>query len=279
MLQVSRGLRALNDPRSPGLSQQTRKTAELQGYPGVPEQPCNSAQANEELRVLQFNVGRHNGKMAALGPWIQGLHPPPDILILFEATGRLEQALGELRHAGFAKQLAVLREDNYGIAAASRLDDVKISRETIGDPNLPAMLVRGRTRAESIAFTLVAAHPPPPLGAALAAARNRQLAELAEIMNGQPALNRILVGDLNVTPWSPWFRRLLEGAGLRDAQFGRGHLGTFPALGLPSVLALPIDHTLVSSDVRVLARSVGPGRQLGSDHRPVETRLQLSRCR
>jgi endonuclease/exonuclease/phosphatase family metal-dependent hydrolase len=207
-----------------------------------------------------------------------GRNPPPDILILFEARIRLDRMLADLRRAGFAHQLAHFREDNYGLAVAARLTGVKIDLESIGDPDLPVMLVRGQTRAASIAFTLVAAHPPPPLGAELAAARNRQLAALAEFTNRQPAANRILAGDLNVTPWSSRFRSLLDSAGLRNAQFDRGHLGTFPAFGLPSFLALPIDHTLVSPDVRVLARSVGPGLRLGSDHRPVETVLQLSRC-
>ncbi len=250
----------------------------LEGYAGSAEQPCRGTRETEELRLLQFNIGRSNRKAPARYSWLKGRRPPPDILILLEATGRLEPTLDDLRLEGFTQQLAAFREDNYGIAVASRLADVEISLETMGDPNLPAILVRGRTRAESIAFTLVAAHPPPPLGAELAAARNRQLAALAEFMNRQPGPNRILVGDLNVTPWSPWFRRLLDGAGLRNAQFGQGHLGTFPAFGLPSILALPIDHTLVSPDVRVLARSVGPGLPLGSDHRPVATVLQLGRC-
>lgn len=250
----------------------------LAGYAGSAEQPCSGTRQAEELRVLQFNIGRSNREAPAFSSWLKGRDPRPDILILFEVTGRLEPALDDLRLEGFTRQLAVFREDNYGIAVASRLAEVEISLETIGDPGPPAILVRGRTRAESIGFTLVAAHPPPPLSEELAAKRNRQLTALAAFMLRQPVPNRILVGDLNLTPWSPWFRRLLDGAGLRYADFGQGHLGTFPAFGLPSLLALPIDHTLVSPDVRVLARSVGPGLALGSDHRPVATVLQLSRC-
>ena len=43
-------------------------------------------------------------------------------------------------------------------------------------------------------------------------------------------------------------------------------------------LALPIDHTLVSPNIKVLSRLVWSGSDFGSDHNLVLTRLWLSDC-
>ena len=172
-----------------------------------------------------------------------------------------------------------MRNDNYFIAVATLLDYVKLSFARIGDPHLPSILVERVGGRERVPFTLVATHPPPPLTGELASARNRQLEALASWLQETEAPHRILVGDLNLTPWSPWFGRLLDSTGMRNAQTGQGRAGTYPAYGLPPFLALPIDHTLVSSNVRVSARLVKPGARFGSDHNAVVTRLWLSRCR
>ena len=80
-----------------------------------------------------------------------------------------------------------------------------------------------------------------------------------------------LLGDLNLTPYSPPFHRLLADGRLRDAMQGRGWQPTWRASFWP--LALRIDHVLVSSGVCVEEATVGPA--VGSDHRPVLARLRL----
>ncbi|MCO1498264.1 hypothetical protein, partial [Limosilactobacillus reuteri] len=57
------------------------------------------------------------------------------------------------------------------------------------------------------------ASPPRP---SRAAQRNTQLRRLADrIAAADPALPRIVAGDLNITPYSPYFGDLLRDAGLR----------------------------------------------------------------
>jgi endonuclease/exonuclease/phosphatase family metal-dependent hydrolase len=81
----------------------------------------------------------------------------------------------------------------------------------------------------------------------------------------------VLLGDLNLTPYSPPFDRLLGDSGLRDVMQGQGWQPTWRAGFWP--LALRIDHVLVSSDLCVEDATVGP--TVGSDHRPVLARLRL----
>jgi endonuclease/exonuclease/phosphatase (EEP) superfamily protein YafD len=83
----------------------------------------------------------------------------------------------------------------------------------------------------------------------------------------------ILMGDLNCTPWSPYFEDLLAVGGLADAAKGNGLAATWRSR-VP-VIGLPIDHVLVGSAITVLGRRVGP--DVGSDHLPVIADLAFSR--
>ncbi len=73
------------------------------------------------------------------------------------------------------------------------------------------------------------------------------------------------------TPWSPHFRRLLRDSELRDVARGRGLSPTWYPTPLP--LGIPIDHVLVSDEIGVAQREVGP--DLGSDHRAVRVELSF----
>jgi hypothetical protein len=84
----------------------------------------------------------------------------------------------------------------------------------------------------------------------------------------------VVVGDLNITPWSHAFRSL-ERAGLRNSQRGFGLQATWPAGYGPFMV--PIDHALHSRDLTVTHREVGPAH--GSSHRSVLVELAPARPR
>jgi endonuclease/exonuclease/phosphatase (EEP) superfamily protein YafD len=87
-------------------------------------------------------------------------------------------------------------------------------------------------------------------------------AEVAAALADQPVL---LMGDLNVTPWSPVFARLLDAGNLRDASRARGLTTTWPASCL--WCGVLIDHILVNPKIAVIQSRVAA--DIGSDHRPV----------
>ena len=76
----------------------------------------------------------------------------------------------------------------------------------------------------------------------------------------------ILLGDLNTTPWSHHFRRLLKQTRLLDSLRGHGVQGSWPSF-LPAPLRIPIDHVLHSPEVAITGRAIGP--DANSDHLPV----------
>jgi endonuclease/exonuclease/phosphatase (EEP) superfamily protein YafD len=133
----------------------------------------------------------------------------------------------------------------------------------LGTLGLPSLVTRIATRG--VPLTVLAAHPPPPKSAALAAERNLQLSRLAVMARGAPE-PVVLCADLNVTPWTPFFGDLVRDSGLVDARRGRGIQPTWPT-SLPPLGRIPIDHCLVSPDLGVRDFRYGPG--IGSDHLPV----------
>ncbi len=76
---------------------------------------------------------------------------------------------------------------------------------------------------------------------------------------------KLIVGDLNATPWSSPFLRLCNKSGLKDSESGFGLQPSWPCGDL--LFQIPIDHCLISSDCRVEQRSIG--NETGSDHRPL----------
>jgi endonuclease/exonuclease/phosphatase (EEP) superfamily protein YafD len=94
--------------------------------------------------------------------------------------------------------------------------------------------------------------------------RNDQLEKLAQLVRDQkkPVL---LVGDLNVSPWSSYFTRLLKNSGLKNSMKGFGFQPSWPSN--TSFLRIPIDHVLYTPEIVIRNRAVGP--DVGSDHLPV----------
>jgi endonuclease/exonuclease/phosphatase (EEP) superfamily protein YafD len=114
---------------------------------------------------------------------------------------------------------------------------------------------------------------PPVGGYELFLLRNAQLQEAAMTMRQLPE-PKILIGDLNTTVWSPYFSQLVEESGLRDARKGFGVVPTWPTDFPTPLMRIPIDHCLVSRDIRVV--NIGAGPRVGSDHLPLIVDLGIS---
>ncbi len=242
-------------------------------YWQAPEFATAALGSGESIRILQFNVNKHNPRAAAIAAWLERNESDIDIAVLVETSPVWRQHLEGLRRQ-FPYQATELMEDNFGIVVLSRfaVGEVAVFRSQVNAS--PGVRLVAETPKLGIPFVLYAAHPPPPISALLSRLRNRQLLWLGRKMAAEPLTARILVGDLNTTVWSVWYRRMAEFAGLRNAQFGEGYAGTWPNLGIvPGWLGIPIDHVLVSGNIRAERWSLGPA--FGSDHVSVVTKLTL----
>jgi len=221
--------------------------------------------AKEPVFLVSMNVRRINRETAAAVSYLRSRRP--DVAAVIEVDDRWAAALEGLGDL-FPHRLIVPRADNFGIAVLARcplVDARVVEFSPSGYPSIVATV-----RHASGDFRVIATHPYPPF---TSTAWTTLIAHLdgvaAEASRGPPA--SVVVGDLNATPWSYPFRRLLASAGLVDSALGRGVQATYHA-GLPAP-RIPIDHVLVPGAATVLRRGMGPAN--GSDHFPVEAEFIL----
>jgi endonuclease/exonuclease/phosphatase (EEP) superfamily protein YafD len=184
----------------------------------------------------------------------------PEILVLEEVTASWMRAMGGLTNA-LPYWVASPREDNFGIALFSNHPLLAKNILFLGEAELPSILAS--VTLDGRVVEILATHPLPPVGATYTALRNEQLDRVAECVKDRSPL--LLLGDLNMTPWSPSFRRFLEQSGLQDSANGYGLQPSWPTQFSP--LGIPIDHCLYSRDIHITHRRTGS--RVGSDHLPL----------
>ncbi len=221
------------------------------------------------LRVLIANVQHCNRQMEGLRRLVEA--EQPDIIVLIELTEWWVEALGWLT-AWYpqAKQLGL--RNGWGIGFFSRLPVEQIEALDVGGAELPSLVARLKLKGQPVTF--IGTHPYAPVTMTKARLRNQQLRAIASYARAQEGA-LIVVGDLNVTAWSPHFQDLLHASGLRDSQEGFGLQWTWPTLA--PWLGVAIDHCLVSPQICVADRRVGP--PIGSDHLPILVDLWLEPSR
>jgi endonuclease/exonuclease/phosphatase (EEP) superfamily protein YafD len=220
---------------------------------------------NSNLRVVSINVWNQNDKFGLVLDFVRRV--APDIAVFLEINSAWESALGALGD-GWRYSHVHAPYWSRGIAVYSRLpfDTVQVRLLTDAVPAVVVEMSIGGTP-----FSIVAAHPSPPVSKAMSEARDAQLKELAELLAAMPGHTN-LIGDLNTSSWSSAFRDLIRRARMRDSRERLGVQPSWPSF-LPRAFRIPLDHCLVSPGIHVAGRTTGPN--VGSDHLPVVVDLAI----
>lgn len=219
------------------------------------------------FRVLSLNLNSQNEEYARVLQTIE--HFNADFVVLLEVTPKwLRELINLKKH--YVNFITEPRDDNFGIALFSRFPFKKQKILHIGDKQLPSVMAEVNT--DSGLFSLFATHPLPPVSRQYSRLRNQQLTEIARLLKGyfKPV---ILAGDLNVSPWSHYFRQFLARSGLKDSSQGYGVMPTWPVDN--PLFWTPIDHVLYSKKIVIKNKQIGP--DVGSDHYPVIVDFKLRR--
>jgi endonuclease/exonuclease/phosphatase (EEP) superfamily protein YafD len=233
------------------------QTVPLLQYAGEnPVQPDPRSPAR--LRIVMANVLVWNRDFDALARLIE--RERPDVVGLVEVDADWIKGLAQL-HPQYPYRLDV-PFGAMGLALWFRDRPVLMEPPRVlvkgGWPVLHAVIdFGGQTRH------LWLAHPCSPLRRLGRPPGQAELMALAEEVRRSGG-SRIVIGDLNCTDGSPFFHDFLQKSGLRDSRLGFGRQPSWPA-GKPYRLAL--DHALVSEDLAVVDRRLGP--EFGSDHLPL----------
>lgn len=214
------------------------------------------------MKILLANVLASGGGHAAVSRLIA--EEQPDLIGLVEVN---ERWLRELAPAleGYAARIEHPRADNFGVALYAR-GTLAGGVEHLA-VRVPAIIAEAEVGGARVAVALL--HPVPPLDDAL---RRDQLAHfdaVAARMAARRAGPLVVMGDFNATPWSRSFARLRGATGTCDSRAGFGVQRSYPVDSW--LVRIPIDHVLVSCDIGVRDRRLGP--DVGSDHLPVIAEL------
>jgi endonuclease/exonuclease/phosphatase (EEP) superfamily protein YafD len=126
-----------------------------------------------------------------------------------------------------------------------------------------------RFTGEPGTFRLLATHLISPSTPGRSRGQERQVDDIIRLVgDGREPL--LLIGDLNITPWSRLWTRLVGATGLKGAP---GIVPTWPS-PLQSI-GIPIDHMLGKNGVWVVKAWTGPA--VGSDHRPLIAEVRIPR--
>lgn len=230
-------------------------------YPGDRSRSPSGA----PLRLAAINVHTANERADLVLDFLRSADA--DVILLMEVNERWMSDLSPLQRS-HPHLLAAPREDNFGIALFSQIPLTNHSVIELGDAGVPSIttdILVGPTK-----ISLLGTHPLPPGTSEYARLRNDQLREIAKHVRAHSG-PCIVLGDLNATPWSPYFADLLRDGGLKNASQGRGLHGSWPAW-LP-VGRIPLDHCLVSPSIGVISKRLGP--HIGADHLPIVAELWI----
>lgn len=229
--------------------------------PYVMPQPKAAVAESDSWRILSANVSFRNRQYEALRRLIEETRP--DVIGLVEVDSEWAEQLSPL-YGEYPYRIVRPHDRAFGFALLSRtpVTEAAGSPYRRGDMNA-ALLVELELGEHSIDLTL--AHVMAPTSPSASALRNQQLADLSDIIRGNGLRHQVLIGDLNITPWSPYYRLVEADAGLVAGGRGDGYLGTWPTS--PSILRIPIDHCLLSGGLETDSIRLGP--DIGSDHLPL----------
>jgi endonuclease/exonuclease/phosphatase (EEP) superfamily protein YafD len=219
--------------------------------------PAQAERQGSGLKFIAWNLLWENPRKDEALPWL--LDQRADVLVLTECTddwrARLEKLSTEYPH-----RITSGRDGAEGMWV--------LSRHPLDAPD-PAGLAANKPWISTVMHApqgpvrILGMHPRTPRSGRRFDERNEQY-RIAAAIAGASDIPVVLLGDLNCTPFSPWFGRLLREGGLKDSGKGFG----LPATWRSNGIGLPIDHILVSPSWQVLERRVHPDR-MGSDHHPV----------
>lgn len=219
------------------------------------------------LKLLQVNLLEPNTNYEAVCRYV--VDEAPDIVSFEEVGIEWGNELGkQLKDYPYRQ---INSENGYfGMAIFSKFP-FESEKLIMSRSGIQALLAKIKV-AQDVSLAYLAVHALPPIQDDHLADRNQEMANMA-ILRKTYTGNFVLAGDLNCSPWSNAFSDLCKNGNLRDSQQGFGPQPSWPSyFGVPFI---PIDHFLVSPEVKVLSRSVGP--QIGSDHYPVSATIEISR--
>src|SRR4030095_5882264 len=166
------------------------------------------------VRVLHANVLKSNKDYNAVFDLVNRSNA--DLVVLQEITDDWQVQIQPIAKT-YPHFKSVPGLEGAGMAVFSRIpfEDVQV----LMLDSSTHVAIAAKVNLEGREVTFLSLHPPTPITASKFENRNQQFREAAKFLNSIKG-TKILIGDLNTTMWSPYFRTLLRTTHLRDVRLG-----------------------------------------------------------
>ena len=229
--------------------------------------------SQERLKLMSVNSFFHNRTLDQLAHAVRTVDP--DIVFCCEMLARNKRESAEWID-DFPYQVL---DDRHETMLLSKIPIVKSEFRSGHNASRSQPVAEFEWRDRR--FTIAGMHTRTPTGRISASIRNLELDTMASWIRTQHATPLMLVGDWNITPYSPVFQHFLQKAQLQDARVGQGIMPSW-GLGirrkdesiLQRLMQIPIDHCAYSAGVEIASFSTGP--PTGSDHLPIVVEFWLA---
>ena len=211
------------------------------------------------IRLASINVFYRNRQYQRVIDFIR--RERPDAVVLVEINGAWEAALAGVDKE-YAYRYTARGKRGKGITLLARW------------PLITAGMLPGYSEVQSALtatlevhgrkMELLGIHTTWPMGRRRSGLRNGQLKFLGEYARACSG-PLVIMGDLNVSPFSAHFQSFLVAGGLKSASQGHGWQPTWPAFLPPA--GIQIDHALTNA--AVVVTQFRRGAAVGSDHWPI----------
>ena len=189
-----------------------------------------------------------------------------DFVVIIELNQKWEKELKEL-NKNYPYQFTEVREDNFGMGFYAKTGTYKSydfgsnKNTSFSTPSLYVAEIESKNE-----FKFVILHPILPINRDAYKSRNIYLNEVSTFMSNGIFQKTLLVGDLNCSPFSADYKKILKQSELKDSQENYGFQPTWNS-SFPFLMQTQLDHVWHSNDIEILHRQTLPIE--GSDHKAV----------
>jgi len=224
-------------------------------------------QAETTFKVYSANIHNSNNDLSGLSRKLR--EADPDIAVLLEVTTEhAEQMRPAIQRYPYSIVNTSFASCGIGIVFLSKFPILNHQLTKLSEHGNAIIEAELEINKKPVMFYGVHAQRP---GLDNFDERKEQFVILANKISKQ-TLPVIIAGDLNSTPLTPNFRKLINISGLRDSRTGFGWQPSWPTY-FP-FFWIPIDHILVSPEVHVHNRATEA--RIGSDHYPISAELSIN---
>lgn len=225
------------------------------------------------FKVVQYNKLMFNGDYDDIGAWLRDPANDFDVVIVNESYAYTIEPLQAFKDV-MPHQYPNNEDERFGDISVLSKYPIKVTpliMPIMDRMHAGSKIVLTKPGVEPV--SIYAYHAQVPLGGKAAARRDAEMRMMSEFVRDAKDANIILMGDWNLTPWSPLFKDVLATSGLTYQNYGLIPRTTWPSFNFLPFLMIPIDHILFSRSL--ILKDIERGPSNGSDHHSLIARFYV----